>query len=84
MSTFEKEVKEVLQKNPNLRFEDLSKILIRLGYSKSQPSTGSSHYIFRKKGCMPITIPRQKPIKRVYIEKVSEIIKSNMEAEDGK
>lgn len=35
---------------------------------------GSSHYTFRKKGCMPITIPKHEPVKRVYVEMVRLIV----------
>ena len=37
---------------------------------------GGSHYTFRKKGCMPITIPKQEPIKKVYVEMVRQIVES--------
>ena len=39
------------------------------------PHGGSSHYTFRKTGCAPITIPKHKPIKKVYVEMVKEIVK---------
>ena len=38
------------------------------------PRNGSSHCTFRKSECMPITIPRHEPIKKVYIEMVRKII----------
>ena len=40
------------------------------------PKGGSSHYTFRKQGCQPITIPKHEPIKRVYVELVKQIVKS--------
>ena len=40
------------------------------------PRTGSSHYTFRKHGCQPITIPKNEPIKRVYVEMVKRIVES--------
>ena len=40
------------------------------------PRSGSSHYTFRKSGCMPITISKHEPIKRVYVEMVREIVES--------
>ena len=39
------------------------------------PRSGSSHYTFRKQGCMPITIPKYEPIK-VYVEMVRQIVES--------
>lgn len=40
------------------------------------PKGGSSYYTFRKQGCQPITIPKHEPIKRVYVELVKQIVKS--------
>ena len=40
----------------------------------SAPNGGSSHYTFRKTGYPPITIPKHKPIKKVYIEIVREVV----------
>ena len=47
----------------------------------NQPRRGSSHYTFRKPGCMPITIPKHEPIKRVYVETVRQAVES--EANDN-
>jgi len=70
MSQWSKLLNEVINLNKNLRFEELAKILLRIGYTQSQPKGGSSHYIFRKKGKNPISIPKGTPIKRAYIELV--------------
>ena len=40
------------------------------------PNSGSSHYIFRKAGCQPVTIPKHEPIKKVYVEIVKQIVES--------
>ena len=48
----------------------------RQRYAVSQPKGGSSHYIFRKPGCNPITIPNHEPIKVVYVRIVKEIVES--------
>ena len=37
---------------------------------------GGSHYTFRKKGCMPITIPKHEPIKKVYVLMVRKVVES--------
>lgn len=50
-------------------------------YVMHTPGDGSSHYTFRKKGCMPITIPKQEPIKKVYVEMVRRVVES--EADNG-
>ena len=46
------------------------------GYEMSAPRSGSSHYTFRKQGCMPITVPKHEPIKKVYVEMVKQIVES--------
>lgn len=42
----------------------------------NSPRGGSSHYTFRKLGCMPITIPKHEPIKKVYVEMVKKVVES--------
>lgn len=64
MSKWEKLIQKILMTNQNLRFEDLEKALIKIGYIEHQPKSGSSHYTFRKEGCLPITIPLHTPLKK--------------------
>lgn len=40
----------------------------------NSPRGGSSHFTFRKKGHIPITIPKHEPIKTVYVRLVKEAI----------
>ena len=70
MSQWDKLIEQILKLDKNLRFEDLAKALIEMGYKQNQPKGGSSHYTFRKLGKMPITMPKSRPIGRVYIEMV--------------
>lgn len=65
-----------------MRFEDLAKALIKMGYTQSQPKDGSSHYIFRKQGCMPITIPKHTPLNKAYIEIVKQEVQRYLSKED--
>ena len=60
----------------DLRFDELRKVLESYGYEMNVPRSGSSHYTFRKQGCMPITIPKHEPIKKVYVEMVRQIVES--------
>lgn len=82
MSKWDKLIERVLKADKSLRFEELEKVLNKFGYTKNQPNGGSSHYTFRKEGCMPITIPKHVPLNRAYIELVSEIVKQNLGMED--
>ena len=74
MSQWDKLLDRVRRLSPDLRFEELKKILESYGYVMSAPKGGSSHYTFRKEGYSPITIPKHKPIKKVYIEMVREVV----------
>lgn len=74
MSQFDKLIKKIFNLSNDLRFEELQKVLETYGYIMTNPKGGSSHYTFRKANCMPITIPKHKPIKKVYVKKVKEII----------
>lgn len=80
MSKWEKLLKRVCSLSTDVRFEELRKILEEYGYKMTAPSSGSSHFTFRKDGCPSITIPKHTPIKKVYIRMVKAIIE-NEEAE---
>lgn len=81
MGQWNKLIADILRLDPNLRFEQLCKALRKIGYSVTQPRGGSSHYTFRKKGCTPITLPRQTPVNRAYIELVAEAVRTQLEEE---
>ncbi|MCL2638788.1 MAG: toxin HicA [Oscillospiraceae bacterium] len=82
MSKWDKLIEEVLKLNRNLRFGDLAKALIKIGYVQNQPKGGSSHYTFRKVNCVPVTLPKSKntQIDIVYIRKVRDAIIDYMES----
>lgn len=82
MSQWEKLINKIVTMSPDLRFDELRRILEAYGYSMSSPGSGSSHYTFRKKGHSPITIPKHKPIKKIYIEMVREVVERE-EASDA-
>lgn len=83
MSQWDKLIADILRADPNLRFEQLYKALVKIGYTPNQPKGGSSHYTFRKSGCMPITIPRQAPINRAYIELAAAAVRTYLEDENN-
>ena len=79
MSQWDKLVAEILNQNPNLRFEDLYKALVKIGYTPEQPRGDSSHYTFRKDGAMPITLPNHGPMKKVYINLVADAVRAYLQ-----
>lgn len=78
MSKWGKLLERIRNLSKDLRFDELRKVLESYGYTMYAPRGGSGHYIFRKPGCMPITIPKHEPIKRVYVEIVREIVESEV------
>ena len=74
VSKFEKLLQRIKNLDNGLRFEELKKILESLGYEMNSPRGGSSHFTFRKKGHIPITIPKHEPIKTAYVRLVKEAI----------
>jgi len=74
MSKLEKLIEEIMEANKDLRFEELAKVLVKLGYSQNQPKGGSSHYIFRKPGFAPISLKKDFPMDVAYIKIVREIL----------
>ncbi len=76
MSKWDKLLTRICSLSKDIRFDELRKVLDSYGYEMSAPGSGSSHYIFRKKGCKPITIPKHEPIKKVYVEMVKQIVES--------
>ena len=75
MTKLDKLLEKIYSLDPNLRFDQLAKILESYGYKANETQGGSSHITFRKAGCNPITIPRHNPIKKAYIEIIRDVIK---------
>ena len=76
MSKWDKLIVRIYNLSKDLRFDELKKVLESYGYEMNAPRSGSSHCIFRKQGCQPITIPKHEPIKKVYVELVRQIVES--------
>lgn len=76
MSKWDKLIARICNLSKDLRFDELRKVMESYGYEMNAPRGGSSHYTFRKPGCMPIIIPKHEPIKKVYVEMVRQIVES--------
>ena len=61
MSKWDKLITRICNLSKDLRFDELRKVLESYGYEMNAPRSGSSHFIFRKQGCMSITIPKHEP-----------------------
>lgn len=78
MSQWDKLLSKICSLSKQLRFDELQKVLENYGYEMHAPRKGSSHYTFRKNRCQPITIPKDEPIKKVYVELVRQVIESEV------
>jgi len=65
---------EILENPKNTGFDELRRLLEGFGFECRQPRGGSSHYIFRKPGNMPISVPKDKPVNRKYVTQVIELL----------
>jgi len=74
LSRWDKLIDRILARDLSLRFEELAKVLKRMGYTSTQPRGGSSHYIFRKAGKLHIALPKTSPMDKRYVEKIRNII----------
>ena len=82
MSKWDKLIARICNLSKDLRFNELRKVLESYRYEMNAPRSGSSHYTFRKQGCMPITIPKHEPIKKVYVEMVRQIVESEVQSDE--
>jgi len=67
-------VGEILQNPKQVDFPDLRRLLEGFGYECRQPRGGSSHYVFRKAGCAPISVPRQRPVNKAYVIQIIRLL----------
>ncbi len=68
-------VKKILNNPKNVRFKDIDKLLKAFGYKAKQPKSGSIHFVYRKEGVNPITVPYKRPfVKEIYIKQIIKIL----------
>lgn len=82
MSMWEKLLERILNLSKDMRFDELRKVLEAYGYTMHAPRGGSSHYTFRRPGCAPITIPKDEPIKKIYVQMVRDIVESEVDNDE--
>ncbi|AFK87253.1 MULTISPECIES: hypothetical protein [Thermoanaerobacterium] len=60
MSKKEKLIEKIKNNPKTVRFEEIDKILLDVGFVRTQPSKGSSHYTYHFEN-LTITIPYKRP-----------------------
>ena len=81
MSKWDKLLLRIRSLDKDMRFDELRIVLESYGYEMKGTGSGGSHYVFRKSGKMPITIPKHRSIKRVYVEMVRNVVEEEMKNE---
>ncbi len=80
LSKWEKLLQKIRNNPKTVTFEEIDKVLRSMGYMPNQPRGGSSHYTYRKKGCMPLTVPRKASyVKEAYVKVVIDLWDSSQE-----
>jgi hypothetical protein len=69
----ERRLKKVASNRKNCSFDDLAALLKAYSYTPRKRS-GSSHVVFTRKGCNPITVPFRRPVKENYVRHVLQAI----------
>ena len=68
-------VERILANTQKVRFAEIDRLLTEFGFERKQPGKGSSHYVYRKKGCNPLTVPKNRPyVKEIYIRQVIKLL----------
>ena len=82
MSKWDKLLSRILSLSKDMRFDELKKVLESYGYEMNALRSGSSHYTFRKPGKNPITIPKHKSVKKIYVDMVREVVEESAHEND--
>lgn len=71
MSHYEKLYNKIKNNPKNVSFAEIDKLLVKVGgFTRRNPSGGSSHYTYSHPDLVDIiTIPKDRPIKPVYIKR---------------
>lgn len=75
LSKWEKLLEKIRNNPKTVTFDEVDKVMRRLGYDGTFPRSGSSHCTYRKKGHTPITVPRHEPyVKEEYVKLIIEVM----------
>lgn len=85
MTKLDKLFAEIVNNPKDVKFEDLDKVLKYYGFERRNPKGGSSHYTYFHSSLPDIlTIPKNRPIKAVYVKKaISAIQRLDRGENDG-
>lgn len=74
---------QIVRNPKDVKFEELDRILKRYGFKCRQPGKGSSHYIYYHPELPDVLpIPKDKPIKAIYVKQAIAAIEKLKEKSD--
>lgn len=78
-----KKLLEKIKRNPKaVRFEELDKVLRKMGFTRSQPGSGSSHYVYRR-GRQKLVVPYRRPyILQAYVVRAIKLLEEEADEND--
>lgn len=82
MANLDKLLARVRSVPTDMRFDELRRVLEAYGYKMTSPHGGGSHYTFRKAGHDPITVPKHRPIKQIYVKMVKDALEDDNVEDD--
>jgi predicted RNA binding protein YcfA (HicA-like mRNA interferase family) len=80
MTKKDKLIKRILNNPANVRFQEIQKLLEQYGF-RLERVTGD-HYIFRKPGFRPISVPYTQPVRSYVVREVIKIVSEIIDLED--
>ncbi|AGL00103.1 YcfA-like protein [Desulfoscipio gibsoniae DSM 7213] len=76
MTQLDKLYTQIVNNPKDVKSQDLDKLLRRFGFDCRQPRKGSSHFTYYHRKLPDIlSIPKERPIKAVYVKKAITLIK---------
>jgi predicted RNA binding protein YcfA (HicA-like mRNA interferase family) len=80
MSKKDKLLRRILDNPTNVRFQELQKLLDQYGFILERVT--GDHYIYKKPGFRPISVPFTHPVKSYVVREVIKIIRNFIDPED--
>jgi RNA recognition motif-containing protein len=75
VTKLDKLIAHIINNPKNVNFDELDKVLKHYGFNCRQSGGGSSHYVYFHSRLQDIlTIPKNRPIKAIYVKKAVEAI----------
>lgn len=65
---------KILANRKNVEFKDIKRLLEGFGFECRQPRGGSSHYVFRRAHTYPLSVPKDRPVNKAYVDAAIDLL----------